>query len=167
MWLSVRRCWGTGLQLDQRHRADAGFRRSFGRPSAIDQRRALRALLRRLLSCVGLFVRGSLMAASVVGLPQSSSDAPFGPCSAVGLTRCSHLSASWCPARDGDLSWSASRNRPATRPPGLGFARCSHASTHVSLVPPPCDEFTTSEPSRSATRVSPPGTRSISVPDRT
>ena len=28
----------------------------------------------------------------------------------------------------------------------------------MSLLPPPCDEFTTSEPLRSATRVSPPGT---------
>src|SRR5690606_38603906 len=32
------------------------------------------------------------------------------------------------------------------------------SSTQVSLVPPPCDEFATSEPSRSATRVRPPGT---------
>jgi hypothetical protein len=32
------------------------------------------------------------------------------------------------------------------------------SSTQVSLVPPPCDELTTSEPSLSATRVSPPGT---------
>ena len=31
-------------------------------------------------------------------------------------------------------------------------------STHVSLLPPPCDEFTTSDPRFSATRVSPPGT---------
>ena len=30
--------------------------------------------------------------------------------------------------------------------------------THVSLLPPPCEEFTTSEPLRMATRVSPPGT---------
>ena len=30
-------------------------------------------------------------------------------------------------------------------------------STQVSLLPPPCDEFTTSEPLTSATRVSPPG----------
>src|SRR5947209_19124017 len=29
---------------------------------------------------------------------------------------------------------------------------------HVSLLPPPCEEFTTREPCRSATRVSPPGT---------
>ncbi len=28
----------------------------------------------------------------------------------------------------------------------------------MSLLPPPCDEFTTSDPLRSATRVSPPGT---------
>ena len=28
----------------------------------------------------------------------------------------------------------------------------------MSLLPPPCDELTTSEPRRSATRVSPPGT---------
>ena len=31
-------------------------------------------------------------------------------------------------------------------------------STHVSLLPPPCEEFTTREPCFSATRVSPPGT---------
>ena len=31
-------------------------------------------------------------------------------------------------------------------------------STQVSLLPPPCEELTTSEPSRSAARVSPPGT---------
>src|SRR6266446_30361 len=30
--------------------------------------------------------------------------------------------------------------------------------THVSLLPPPCDELTTSDPFLSATRVSPPGT---------
>ena len=30
-------------------------------------------------------------------------------------------------------------------------------NTQVSLLPPPCEELTTSEPSRSATRVSPPG----------
>ena len=30
--------------------------------------------------------------------------------------------------------------------------------THVSLLPPPCDELTTSDPRRRATRVSPPGT---------
>ena len=28
----------------------------------------------------------------------------------------------------------------------------------MSLLPPPCEEFTTSEPRRSATRVRPPGT---------
>ncbi len=37
----------------------------------------------------------------------------------------------------------------------------------MSLVPPPCDELTTSEPSRSATRVSPPGTRLTVLPDST
>src|SRR5579871_86937 len=30
--------------------------------------------------------------------------------------------------------------------------------TQVSLLPPPCEEFTTREPLRSATRVRPPGT---------
>ena len=34
----------------------------------------------------------------------------------------------------------------------------SSRSTQVSLLPPPCDELTTSEPARSATRVRPPGT---------
>ena len=41
------------------------------------------------------------------------------------------------------------------------------SSTQVSLVPPPWLELTTSEPSRSATRVSPPGTMRISLPART
>ena len=34
-------------------------------------------------------------------------------------------------------------------------------NTQVSLVPPPCEEFTTSDPFFSATRVSPPGVMSI------
>src|SRR5574341_2405763 len=38
------------------------------------------------------------------------------------------------------------------------------SSTQVSLVPPPCEELTTSEPSRSATRVSPPGTSVTALP---
>ena len=43
-----------------------------------------------------------------------------------------------------------------------------YPSTQVSLLPPPCDEFTTSDPSRSAVRVSPPGTiRTRSAPLRT
>jgi len=40
-------------------------------------------------------------------------------------------------------------------------------NTQVSFVPPPCDELTMSDPSRSATRVSPPGTTVISLPDST
>ena len=40
----------------------------------------------------------------------------------------------------------------------------SPRSTQVSLLPPPCDELTTSEPLRSATRVSPPGTMVTSSP---
>ena len=37
----------------------------------------------------------------------------------------------------------------------------------MSFVPPPCEEFTTSEPSRTATRVRPPGTIMTSLPDST
>src|SRR5262249_6900224 len=43
----------------------------------------------------------------------------------------------------------------------VGDARqhqASPRSTQVSLLPPPCDELTTIDPARSATRVSPPGT---------
>ena len=47
-----------------------------------------------------------------------------------------------------------------------GLACHLSASTQVSLTPPPCEEFTTSEPSLSATRVSPPGTSSIRSPTR-
>src|SRR5471032_2698712 len=48
-------------------------------------------------------------------------------------------------------------------------ALLSHPSnTHVSLVPPPWLELTTSEPALSATRVSPPGTmRTLSRPEST
>ena len=42
-----------------------------------------------------------------------------------------------------------------------------HSTTQVSLVPPPCDELTTSEPSLSATRVRPPGTSFTSAPEST
>src|ERR1019366_6919424 len=41
------------------------------------------------------------------------------------------------------------------------------ASTQVSLLPPPCDELTTSEPFFMATRVSPPGRTEISLPQST
>ncbi len=53
---------------------------------------------------------------------------------------------------------------------GLGFSDhagpswVEAASTQVSLLPPPCDEFTTSEPLRNATRVRPPGMTLISLP---
>ncbi len=40
----------------------------------------------------------------------------------------------------------------------------SSASTQVSLLPPPCEEFTTSESRRSATRVKPPGSTKTSSP---
>jgi acyl-homoserine lactone acylase PvdQ len=36
--------------------------------------------------------------------------------------------------------------------------------TQVSLLPPPWEEFTTSDPGRKATRVSPPGTMVILSP---
>ncbi len=39
---------------------------------------------------------------------------------------------------------------------GKGMAAHYRSTTQVSLLPPPWDEFTTSEPFRSATRVSPP-----------
>jgi len=38
-----------------------------------------------------------------------------------------------------------------------GCSCLSGARTQVSLLPPPCDEFTTSDPFRMATRVRPPG----------
>ena len=45
--------------------------------------------------------------------------------------------------------------RPVQR---LGDAAQHQRSTQVSLLPPPCEELTTSEPGRSAARVRPPGT---------
>src|SRR5450631_2129487 len=48
-----------------------------------------------------------------------------------------------------------------------GAAEHQVSSTQVSLVPPPCEEFTTSEPSRNATRVRPPGTMVTSRPEST
>src|ERR1035437_4466954 len=41
------------------------------------------------------------------------------------------------------------------------------SNTQVSLVPPPCEELTTRDPSRRATRVNPPGTIVTSRPDST
>ena len=40
-------------------------------------------------------------------------------------------------------------------------------STHVSLLPPPCDELTTNDPFRNATRVNPPGTMVTFSPNST
>ena len=51
--------------------------------------------------------------------------------------------------------------------PPRAVASSAVPSTQVSLPPPPCDEFTTSEPRRSATRVSPPGVTFTSRPNRT
>ena len=55
-------------------------------------------------------------------------------------------------SRDDAGRWTSRTVRPDPR-----HLHCS-STTHVSFVPPPCEEFTTSEPSRSATRVRPPGT---------
>src|SRR3546814_3575874 len=44
------------------------------------------------------------------------------------------------------------------------MSEISSSSTQVSLVPPPWLELTTSEPSRSAPRVSPPGTTRMVSP---
>ena len=41
-----------------------------------------------------------------------------------------------------------------------------YSRTHVSLLPPPCEEFTTSEPFSRATRVRPPGTMFTLSPKR-
>ena len=41
---------------------------------------------------------------------------------------------------------------------------CHDASTHVSFAPPPCEELTTSDPLRSATRDRPPGSTHVSRP---
>ena len=41
------------------------------------------------------------------------------------------------------------------------LATSTHSSTHVSLLPPPCEELTTSDPRRRATRVRPPGTMTV------
>ena len=43
----------------------------------------------------------------------------------------------------------------------------SSSTTHVSFDPPPCDEFTTSEPLRRATRVRPPGMMVVFSPLKT
>jgi len=40
---------------------------------------------------------------------------------------------------------------------GIGGSAIAPSTTQVSLLPPPCEEFTMSEPSGLATRVSPPG----------
>ena len=57
----------------------------------------------------------------------------------------------------GDQAWSGST--PASAGGG------SSSSTQVSFEPPPCEELTIIEPSRSATRVRPPGTMWMSSPN--
>src|SRR3954462_6619771 len=58
------------------------------------------------------------------------------------------------------------RRHHASRLTPLASRLTHHPTTQVSFVPPPCDEFTTSEPSFNATRVRPPGTITISLPER-
>ena len=48
----------------------------------------------------------------------------------------------------------------------LSSSHFDFSNTQVSLLPPPCDEFTTSDPLRSATRVRPPGTIVTRSPHR-
>ena len=55
--------------------------------------------------------------------------------------------------------------RPASAPRWRRAGSWSF-STQVSLLPPPCDELTTSDPLRRATRVSPPGTMVTRSPVR-
>ena len=70
------------------------------------------------------------------------------------------------------MVWSRWEGMPALEAaPGTGIRHRALGSgqlfsTQVSLLPPPCDELTTSDPLRSATRVSPPGTIVTFSPDR-
>ncbi len=48
----------------------------------------------------------------------------------------------------------------------LGVLTTSSSSTHVSLLPPPCELLTTRLPFRKATRVSPPGITTTFSPYR-
>ena len=60
---------------------------------------------------------------------------------------------------------SLDRAKVTSRPHATAaLAANSFSMTQVSLLPPPCDEFTIIEPSRSATRVSPPGSTKRSSP---
>src|SRR5204863_34771 len=65
-----------------------------------------------------------------------------------------------------DLLLDADREGGGGRPARPGDLAQLSGSTHVSLPPPPCDELTTSCPSRSATRVSPPGSARDSDPSK-
>ena len=88
---------------------------------------------------------------------------------------CSTVSSGSAAAATGDGAHRAcargSRRARGSATSSRGDRRCGSASqlssTQVSLVPPPCEEFTTSEPSRSATRVRPPGTTVTSLPEST
>ena len=57
----------------------------------------------------------------------------------------------------------ARRSAPSSRATPRRVLSIRPLSTQVSLLPPPCDELTTSEPGRSAARVRPPGTSEIRV----
>ena len=69
------------------------------------------------------------------------------------------------PARRSGSSRTCSRRRDTAA--AITSGDPTSASTQVSLPPPPCDELTTSEPRRSATRVSPPGVTFTSRPNST
>src|SRR5215472_18897047 len=64
-----------------------------------------------------------------------------------------------CEPKDGVrvASEQALGQRPLTQSP-------PHSTIHVSFEPPPCEELTTSEPRRNATRVSPPGNTQVLDP---
>src|SRR4051794_33259185 len=89
---------------------------------------------------------------------------PAGTGPIQGNTRPNRQRVGLAPVRAGGLRGKAPS--PGFQPRDLrlaiGYPRpllppAPHRSTHVSLLPPPCELFTTSEPRRSATRVRPPG----------
>src|SRR5215471_12145815 len=98
------------------------------------------------------------------GTAQGCAQASPGSTASSAAATCdrSHRAAAQCfrPARCGGPS-------STTRWPCGRASLPQFAITQVSLVPPPWDELTTREPSRSATRVNPPGTRLTDLPDNT
>ena len=114
--------------------------------------------LRRVVDGLGCSSRYS-SAPPVIWTQRVPGDRPRAAGRAADCRRRARAATSSRRARDSAPSSRCARRRAtggSARSISRSFDRVT-ATIQVSLLPPPCDELTTSEPRRSATRVRPPG----------